>query len=117
MADIGSFTFDGKTVAFKSGESVLEAARRSGVEVPSLCYDPRLKAYGSCRVCVVKVGGRIGASCTTAAAEGLAVTVDDEVKDLRRTLVELTGSLLPPDEPCPQCRLDGECEFHRIARA
>jgi predicted molibdopterin-dependent oxidoreductase YjgC len=109
-----TFTFNGRPVAFREGESVLEAARRSGEEVPSLCFDPRLRAYGSCRVCVVKVGGRIGASCTTPAAAGLAVTTDEEIASLRRSLVELTASLLP-EGPCPQCRLDGTCEFHRVA--
>jgi predicted molibdopterin-dependent oxidoreductase YjgC len=79
-----------------------------------LCYDPRLKAYGSCRVCVVKIGGRIAASCTTPAAAGLAVTTDDEIAGLRRSLVELTASLLPAG-PCPQCRLEGTCELHRVA--
>ncbi|MSP59999.1 MAG: 2Fe-2S iron-sulfur cluster binding domain-containing protein [Myxococcales bacterium] len=119
MDDLGSFTFDGQTIGFRSGESVLEAARRAGESIPSLCFDPRLKAYGSCRVCVVKINGRIGASCTTPCAPGLTVTVDDEIASLRRTLVELTGSLLPDDRlsGCPQCRLDGTCEFHRVARA
>ena len=114
MADIGSFQLNGQPVGFRTGESVLEAARRSGHEVPSLCFDPRLKAYGSCRVCVVKVNGRIGASCTTPAAPGIEVTTDDEIRSLRKSLVELTGSLLP-EGPCPQCRLEGTCEFHRVA--
>lgn len=114
-ADIGSFRFDGKTVGFRRGDSVLAAARRAGIDVPSLCYDPRLSAYGSCRVCVVKVGGRIATSCTTPAAEGIEIAVDDEIRALRRDLVELTASLLP-DGPCPQCRIDGLCELHRVAR-
>jgi len=116
VSDVGSFELDGKPVGFRSGESVLQAARRAGHEVPSLCFDPRLKAYGSCRVCIVKVNGRIGASCTTPAAPGLSVTVDDEVRGLRKSLVELTASLLP-EGPCPQCRLEGTCEFHRVARS
>jgi formate dehydrogenase alpha subunit len=116
MAELGSFTFDGQPVSFRAGESVLQAARRAGVAVPSLCYDPRLKAYGSCRVCVVKVGGRVTASCTTPAAAGLVVTTDEEIGSLRKSLVELTGSLLP-EGPCPQCRLDGTCEFHEVAQA
>jgi len=115
MSDIGSFKFNGKIVAFKPGDSILQAARRAGEVVPSLCYDPRLKPYGSCRVCIVKVNGRIGASCTTPAADGINVTTDDEISGLRRTLVELTGSLLP-EGACPQCRLDGVCEFHRVAQ-
>jgi predicted molibdopterin-dependent oxidoreductase YjgC len=117
MADIGSFKLDGRPVPFRAGESVLEAARRAGHEVPSLCYDPRLAAYGACRVCVVKVSGRVVASCTTRAAQGLEVVTDDEIASLRKSLVELTGSLLPSDQPCPQCRLEGTCEFHRVAAA
>jgi predicted molibdopterin-dependent oxidoreductase YjgC len=116
MSEIGSFKFNGRIVSYRDGESVLAAARRAGVEVPSLCYDPRLKAYGSCRVCVVKVNGRIGASCTTPASEGLDVTTDGEIDSLRKSLVELTGSLLP-EGACPQCRLDGTCEFHRVAQS
>ena len=124
MADLGSFSFNGRVVGFTDGESVLRAARRAGLEVPSLCFDPRLAPYGSCRVCIVKVGGRIGASCTTAASEGMVVTVDDEVAELRRALVELTGSLLP-EGPCPKCAIAGaglgervgECEFHGVARS
>jgi len=111
---MGTFQLDGQAVPFRDGETVLQAARRAGHEIPSLCFDPRLEAMGACRVCAVKVNGRIAASCTARAAPGLEVTVDAEVRALRRTLVELAGSLLPGGE-CPRCRLDGRCEFHRVA--
>ena len=122
MNDPETFFLDGQAVPFRRGETILQAARRAGHTIPSLCYDPRLQPYGACRVCVVKVGGRVGASCTTAAGPGLQVTVDDEVRELRRDLVELTASLLP-DGPCPECRVAGcgagevagRCELHQVA--
>lgn len=89
---------DGETIPFDPGESVFEIANRRGREVPSLCYDPRLEAFGSCRLCVVEIDGRRGpvASCTTEAEAGMVVrTKTDELESTRRTLVEMVASEVP----------------------
>ncbi len=71
---------NGKDVAIVPGESVLELARRSGAEIPTLCHDPRLKAVGACRSCLVEVGGirRLVPSCATEAKAGMDVATGGE---------------------------------------
>ncbi len=56
-----SITINGKTVAAKEGEYILEAAERSGFDLPHLCWHEHLTPYASCRLCLVEVetgGGR-----------------------------------------------------------
>ena len=48
---------DNKEILANEGETILEAAKRSGVKIPTLCHHPKLSNYGGCRVCVVEVGG------------------------------------------------------------
>jgi len=90
-----TITLDGEEVGFVPGESVYEVATRAEKAVPTLCYDPRLEAFGSCRLCVVEVAGqRVPvASCTTLAADGMEVsTASADIERLRRTLLELVAS-------------------------
>ena len=58
MNPAGHFSLDGVTVAFESGDTVMQAATRAGIHVPHLCWRPELGASGSCRLCTVKVDGR-----------------------------------------------------------
>ncbi len=114
---MGELTIDGRPVVFRDEDppDVLQLARRNGCEIPSLCRDDRLDAIGACRACVVKIDGRVTASCTRQAEAGLEVVTDDaELRTLRRAVVELAGSLLP-DGACSRCAIDGRCEFHRMA--
>ena len=94
-AEVSSMTLDGEEVTFAAGETVFEAAERSGREVPTLCYDPRLEPLGSCRLCVVEVEGSRApvASCTTLATPGMVVrTSSDTLEKYRRTLLEMVVS-------------------------
>lgn len=50
-------TLDGERVPFLPGETLYQVAERHGREIPTLCYDPRLEAFGGCRLCVVEVEG------------------------------------------------------------
>ena len=91
----GTFTLDGRQVEFREGESVLAAARRQAIDIPSLCYDDRLEAFGGCRLCAVSVKGVNGfpASCTTQAQPDMEVeTRTPELDDLRRTLLAMVVS-------------------------
>ncbi len=71
---------NGEEIEIVPGESVLELARRMGTEIPSLCHDPRLKAVGACRTCLVEIDGwrRLVPSCATKAAEGMAIATNNE---------------------------------------
>src|SRR6185369_373827 len=111
-----SLTLDGNPIEIHPGESLLALTRRAGAEVPSLCYDERLKGYGSCRMCVVKVNGRLVASCTLPADGTQTVVTDDEdLRRLRKGLGEMTLSLLPDGE-CQACKVRGGCEMHAVAK-
>ena len=90
-----SITLDGRSVTFEPGETILEAARRVGVDVPTLCYDPRLQAFGGCRLCVVELKGARNpvASCTTQCSPGMEVaTKTPKLEKMRTTLLEMVCS-------------------------
>ncbi|MBM3497997.1 MAG: FAD-dependent oxidoreductase [Armatimonadetes bacterium] len=83
---------DGRTVEVEAGCTVLEAASRLGIEIPALCSLPGLAAETSCLVCVVRVesSGRLVPACATEAVEGMVVASESEdVRDARRTALEL----------------------------
>lgn len=91
-------TLDGQSVTFTLGETIYDVAARHGAFIPTLCYDPRLKPFGACRLCVVEVRGQRNpvASCTTPAVIGMEVrTSSEQVDFLRKTLLELVASENP----------------------
>ncbi len=88
-------TLDGQEVAFDEGETIYQVARRNAKQVPTLCYDERLEAFGACRLCVVEVEGMKApvASCTTKATPGMIVrSVTPAVEKFRKTLLEMVVS-------------------------
>ncbi len=91
----GHLTLDGQEVEFTLGESLYQVASRHQKDIPTLCYDERLEAFGGCRLCVVQVEGVRNpvASCTTPAAEGMVVTTANaQLEKHRKTLLELVVS-------------------------
>jgi formate dehydrogenase major subunit len=111
-------TIDGVEVAVPEGTSILRAAREAGIDVPKLCATDSVKAFGSCRLCLVEVEGRAGApaSCTTPVAAGMKVrTQTPLLKDLRRGVMELYISDHPLD--CLTCAANGNCELQDMAGA
>lgn len=89
------------------GETILSAARRLGIEIPTLCDDPRLEPFTSCYVCVVEVEGMRGMqpSCSTRIAEGMKISTHSEkVLKARKTALELMLSNHYADctGPCKQ---------------
>lgn len=114
--DTITLTIDGTSVTTTPGTTVLNACREAGIHVPTLCNDPRLKPYGSCRLCIVQIEGMRGfpASCATIATDGMVITTDsDVIRDLRRTVVELIVSDHPLD--CMTCERAGACELQNAA--
>jgi formate dehydrogenase major subunit len=101
---------DGRIVEGREGQTILEVCRDNGIEVPTLCYEPKLPGFGACRMCVVEVDGEEHPpiSCSRSAEAGMVVrTQTDEVRRLRRTNLELIFSdhnayCLPPcQNKCP----------------
>jgi formate dehydrogenase major subunit len=97
------------------GISVLEALERISIEVPTLCYDERVEAYSGCRLCIVHVAGfaRPVTACNTMLADGMVIeTHNDEIEELRRTLLRLVARNYPADAVS---RFPDK-EFHRYLR-
>jgi formate dehydrogenase major subunit len=99
-----SLIIDGREVTGSAGETILEVARRSGIEIPTLCFDERLKPYGGCGLCVVEVKGssKLFRACATEAVPGMVVTTDSpRIRESRKMTLELllsdhTGDCRPP---------------------
>src|SRR3546814_17827296 len=71
----GTLTIDGRAVTVPEGTSVMRAAKECGGDIPSLCATDSVKAFGSCRMCLVEIEGRKGtpASCTPPVEQGMVV--------------------------------------------
>lgn len=109
---------DGFKVEADEGASVMRAAAEAGIPIPKLCATDSLKAFGSCRLCLVEVEGRKGtpASCTTPVAKGMKIrTQTDRLAKLRRGVMELYISDHPLD--CLTCSDNGDCELQDMAGA
>jgi formate dehydrogenase major subunit len=111
---------DGATVTVPAGTSIMRAAALAGADIPKLCATDTLKAFGSCRLCLVEIEGRKGfpASCTTEVAAGMKVrTRSDALTGLRRNVLELYISEHPMGS-CPgDCELEAHAHEHGIGRS
>ena len=101
-----SLTIEGRPVVAQQGQTIFEAARRAGIEIPAMCADPRIKPTGDCGLCTVNVVGSTGPlkACTTPVAEGMVVTVfADALNAARRE--RLNGYLSDHNAYCqPPCQ-------------
>lgn len=110
-------TIDDRKVGVPEGATILDAARKAGIQVPTLCYLEKVQAIGACRVCLVEVEGAktLIASCVAPAGEGMKVhTSSRRVREARRTVVELLLSDHAGD--CRLCDRNGDCELQALAR-
>jgi len=101
------FTLNGETVEALPGETILQAARRAGTEIPHLCYTDGMRADGNCRACVVEIDGErvLAPSCCRNPSKGMVVKSDSEraVKSQKMVL-----ELLLSDMPEASYTLDNE---------
>jgi len=107
-----TLTVDGKKLTAPAGSLLIEACKSVGIEVPSFCYYPNLSLQGACRMCLVKVEKmpKLQTACTTVVGEGMVVTTEsDEIKQARKSMLEMLLGNHPLD--CPVCDAGGECEL------
>ena len=108
---------DDVEVEVPHGTTIIEAARRTGVRIPTLCYLEGVQAIGACRVCLVELEGArtLVPSCATAVADGMVVKTNTRrVRDARRTVVGLL--LSDHDGNCQTCQRNDDCELQAVAR-
>ena len=100
ISDQISFTLNDQPVTATSGETILQAARRNGVDIPHLCYkdDDNYRADGNCRACMVEIEGErvLAASCQRKAAAGMKISTQSERAEKARKMVM---ELLLADQP------------------
>ena len=105
---------NGESHEFPEGISILDAIRTLGIEVPTLCHDPRIKPIGGCRLCLVELEGqeKLAASCTTPLADGMVIHTHSAVAEAeRKTNLKLIASSYPADVV-----MDESKEFHRYLK-
>lgn len=108
-------TINGREVQLDKQVTILEAARRAGIKIPTLCHFEGLEMYGGCRLCLVEVEKmpRLQTSCTLMVTDGMVITTESEqIAAARRGMLEFILTNHPLD--CPFCDKAGECELQDL---
>lgn len=111
-----TLTIDGRPVTAPNGATIWEAAKSAGIDIPTLCHDPKLHPAGVCRVCAVDVENArtLPAACIRPAEDGMVVRTDTErVRRARATLVDMLMAEHP--SPCRKQQESGDCELEMLA--
>lgn len=115
--ELVTLRIDNQEVQIEKGKTILDAAKKAGINIPTLCHLKEINEIGACRVCVVEVEGArtLNASCMTPATEGMVVrTNTPRVQRARRLNVELL--LGDHNYNCPACIRNLNCELQDVAQ-
>jgi len=115
MAKIIKAKINGILLRVEEGTTILEAAKRVQIKIPTLCKHPDLPPSASCGICIVKNKGshKMLRSCCTPLDEGMdIITHDPEIVEIRRTVIELILSNHPND--CLKCARNNQCELQKL---
>lgn len=107
---------NGRDYEFPEGTRILDACKKAGFELPTLCYLEGISEEGSCGMCVVEVKGAktLQRACITEVTEGIEITTDSDLLfDSRKMNLELSLAHHPLD--CMTCDADGDCELQDLA--
>lgn len=112
-----NLVIDGTPISVPEGTTILEAARKVNIDIPTLCFLKDINEVGDCRMCVVEVEGRRGfaTSCIQTVEEGMVVRTNTEaVIEARRLVLDLI--LSNHDRECLTCTRNGNCELQKLAQ-
>ena len=115
MLKIVKAKINGILLRVEEGTTILEAAKRVQIKIPTLCKHPDLPASAACGICIVKIKGshKMFRACCTPVEEGMEITTHDpEIVEIRRTVIELILSNHPND--CLKCARNNECELQTL---
>ena len=117
--DMINVKINGIAVSVPKGSTILEAARKAGVEIPTLCFMKEKNEIGACRICVVEAnegrGFRIVTACVYPVSEGMEVLTNSEkIQKARKTTLELI--LSTHDKKCLSCKRSTNCELQKLCR-
>lgn len=116
MADMIKLKIDGIDVEVEKGTTVLEAAKKANIDIPTLCFLKEINQAGDCRMCIVEIEGRRGfvPSCITLAEDGMNIKTDTpELNEARKVILDLILSTHNRD--CLTCTRNGNCELQKLA--
>ena len=116
MEKILNINIDGKNITVPEGTTILEATKKAGIDIPTLCFLKDINEIGDCRMCVVKVEGRRGftTSCITKVEEGMIIkTNTPDLIEARRTILDLIIS--NHDRDCLVCSRNGKLRITKIS--
>lgn len=122
MTEMTNFAwFNGQKIAIEEGETILKAARRAGVFIPTLCaFMPLNHTPGTCRMCLVEVfdngseEGRVVTACTTPVKPGQRIfTRNERVRKMQQLQMQLLFA--DHDQDCKSCSRHGNCELQDVA--
>ncbi len=109
-------TIDGSEFEFQQGQTIIQAAKDNGIEIPHFCWHPKLSVSGNCRICLVEVEKmpKLVIACSTLAADGMVVnTKSEKTIQARNAVMEFLLINHPLD--CPICDEAGECKLQDYA--
>jgi len=109
-------TIDNIHVEVEANSTILDAARKAGIEIPTLCYLKEINEIGACRVCQVEVQGArsLAAACVMPVTDGMVVsTTSKKVREARKATVELI--LSSHNRECLTCTANSDCKLQTIA--
>ena len=112
-----NITINKQPYAVEEGITIMEAAKRNNINIPSLCYMRGVHEFGACRICVVEVEGckNLQASCITKVREGMVInTYSYRVNKARKVLYELM--LSDHSQDCLSCTRNQTCEFQKLGK-
>src|SRR5437660_8386360 len=95
-----SLKVDCRSLSASDGQTILDAARAAGIEIPTLCWYPKLPTVGNCRICLVSVEGqgKLIPACATKVAAGMVVTTHSHAPgETRRGVLRLFPERYPAD--------------------
>lgn len=111
-----NITLNGQKLSVPEGATILEAARRAGIEIPTLCWYPKLPIAGNCRICLVSVAGqpKLLPACATRVTEGMEIATESPaVVEARRGVLRLLLERYPADHLRNGGRAQPRNEFER----
>jgi [NiFe] hydrogenase diaphorase moiety small subunit len=114
MNQLIKFKIDGVECMGQKGQYIVDAARDNKIYIPTLCNIPGLKPRGACRICSLRVNGKLMTACTTPIVEGMEIenkAVD--IENLRKSIIELLFT--EGNHFCPSCERSGNCELQALA--
>ncbi|HSW27002.1 MAG TPA: molybdopterin-dependent oxidoreductase, partial [Burkholderiaceae bacterium] len=114
-----TFTLDGREVQARTGETILDVAKRNRVRIPHLCHKDGLDPVGNCRSCMVEINGErvLAPSCCRAPSNGMVVqTASDRARKSQQLVLELLQSDMPETALTRRNEVDFWAEWLKVGK-